>query len=288
MLEQLLEAIRETDYNKVVSLVANGADVNGENSNCEKPLTEACRMNDLLIIRYLVEHGADINSVSRKCDDFSNSLTYLFYGIDNEIEFSFTSLKFLVENGANVNPIPDEGEGGIPLLIACGYKELFPSVTYLVEHGADVNKKNIDFYTPLIIAVEIMYLPLIEYLVDHGANLDTKDSDGKTLLEKAERQYNMAVESLQRFRSQDNQNIVDENVSVIEYLKRKIAEKKIKNIKNIKRKQSDPDPEDEQRRKRNTSDISDLFDRMDVSNFGKRRKITLKQLNKMIKYLNLI
>ncbi|ORX63233.1 ankyrin, partial [Anaeromyces robustus] len=55
-------------------------------------------------------------------------------------------IRFLVEQGANINKIDNQGK--TPLFIACrkGNESI---IRFLVEQGADINKDTMDGITPL-------------------------------------------------------------------------------------------------------------------------------------------
>lgn len=51
-------------------------------------------------------------------------------------------------------------------------------MTFLLGKGADINKKDLQGYTPLTSALRLGSLDTAQFLVDHGAKIDTPDSDG--------------------------------------------------------------------------------------------------------------
>ena len=58
-------------------------------------------------------------------------------------------------------------------------------IKYLVYLGADVNAKDEDGRTALMLALKNGQLDAVKYLIKQGANLEAKDKDGKTALMKA-------------------------------------------------------------------------------------------------------
>lgn len=229
----LLSAIKAGDFSIVNDLVESGADVNETSADYKKttPLLDACRFGSAEMVNYLIEKGAKIDVVdgigssplitaayAGKTDIvkllwqkykqplFSIKWTALGSACDNgKIEV----VKFLIENGADVNIISPENKVS-PLMAA--YRN--PEITeYLITHGADVEHEGgISNSTALSLAVrddqhflsrsqlEKMKLPsgilanqvkmhaqrhlktisVIEILLKAGADPNHKDKSGKS------------------------------------------------------------------------------------------------------------
>ena len=185
----LLIACERNDINIVKHLVENGANVNEKNRFEITPLITACQKNDIEIVKYLVQKGADINA---KNDDAITPLMIACQGNDikimknlfekGEFEKKFYNtvdvkinieiVKYLVEKGANVNA--KNYNRSTPLIIAC-YENDIEIVKYLVEKGADVNTKDINGVTPLLIACERNDINIVKHLVENGANVNEKN-----------------------------------------------------------------------------------------------------------------
>jgi len=82
-------------------------------------------------------------------------------------------IKFLIENGANINTENSKGETF--LFIACSCINDYESrIKSLIENGADVNKSNKLGETPLYIACRNNGNEnIIKMLIEHGANVNT-------------------------------------------------------------------------------------------------------------------
>lgn len=51
-------------------------------------------------------------------------------------------------------------------------------ITFLLEKGADINKRDLQGYTPLTSSIRLGSLDTTTFLLDHGAKVDIPDSDG--------------------------------------------------------------------------------------------------------------
>ncbi|XP_062605994.1 ankyrin repeat domain-containing protein 50-like [Saccostrea cucullata] len=135
-------------------LLRNGASANYQNHEGISTLHEACQRNDLKLIQVLLSYGADVNKK------------------DNEV-------KYLVENGGNINAI--DLNGSTPLLLACliGYIEL---VKILVQSGANVNIADNNGSTLLHTALKQRHQDIISLLIFYGSNVNARDSNHFTPL----------------------------------------------------------------------------------------------------------
>ena len=97
-------------------------------------------------------------------------------------------VKFLIENGANVNAQTTFGGNMVPLHWASGKGHL-NVVKLLVENGANVDAQTTSKYkgnmTPLHWASEGGHLNVAKFLIKNGAKIDAKNSENKILLHLA-------------------------------------------------------------------------------------------------------
>ncbi len=131
------------------------------------PLMLAAKHGHLQVVKYLVQQGAD---VKRHHDSSSTSALFEAVGRDADIE----TVRFLIDNGAEVNPLNPEGNG--PLHRAARESSL-EVVQCLVENGAAVNGIR-EAFTPLCSAVnnseiDSVRVEIVQYLVEHGANVNS-------------------------------------------------------------------------------------------------------------------
>ncbi|XP_044738962.1 uncharacterized protein LOC123300452 [Chrysoperla carnea] len=167
-------------------LIDSGVNLNPEDSS---PLAVAVSNGHFHMIDYLLEKGADrrefIHSLAKMGTvndllkymkpgevhalDLYNKQTPLFYALHN-----VSNVKFLIENGADVNHRDNENK--TPLYLAIDYENL-DCVRILVNNGANVNDK-INDITPLMLAKQKANLDIVEFLKDYcKANSSGFDGD---------------------------------------------------------------------------------------------------------------
>jgi len=181
-----LSLARNTNtYEAAVFLIEKGADVKHKNKFKQTPLHSATMRGSINIAELFLEHGADINAAS---EDGRTPLTFASYA-RNPKEIS----KFLVLNGAEVNPEPCKHEKSC----TCGPNFTAPihaavrhghegMTKVLVSNGAKVNVYNGDGLAPIHLAVQSGSKEIVEYLIDNGAFLNCKEKNqGSTELHLA-------------------------------------------------------------------------------------------------------
>ena len=87
-----------------------------------------------------------------------------------------------LDAGANVNTKDNDGRTSLILASRHGHTEI---VTMLLEKGADVNAKNNDGYTALIMASEREHMEIVIDLLANGADVNAKDDNDYTALDWA-------------------------------------------------------------------------------------------------------
>ena len=129
------------------------------------------KVNNWKIVEKLLKNGAKVNSLIQ--DEFP-----LYVAAKNN---SIEVMKLLIENGAYIDGLNDQGE--TPLYIAVVNNAL-ESTKLLIEKGADIDvipEEGVE--TPLMIAInndndgKEHSKELIKLLVENGANIDYKISD---------------------------------------------------------------------------------------------------------------
>ena len=101
----------------------------------------------------------------------------LFQAVFNN---DINEVKYLVEEGANVNAKNANGTTLIHFAASCGFLDV---VEYLVEKGANVNAKDKND-TALMHFAALANKDIIDYLVTKGVNINAMDKQGNTPLHK--------------------------------------------------------------------------------------------------------
>ena len=99
----------------------------------------ACQLRQIEVIRYLIDNGADVNALSSK-SPVTNGL--LLAASMKSVSSHATALQILLDNGANIDAVPEGGEGRSALFAAVtvGDQNL-DAVRILCNAGADRNFK---------------------------------------------------------------------------------------------------------------------------------------------------
>lgn len=132
------------------------------------PVCWACYRNDCALLDWVLAcQHVDLN---RGCTlSGATPLHLACYQGNKEV------VALLVERGARVNQVNEDGSSG--LYVACRQGESEVAL-FLLRHGADVNLANQSRRTPLMTACFHNHLEIVKILLDHGASLDLKDDFG--------------------------------------------------------------------------------------------------------------
>ncbi|PNP43866.1 hypothetical protein TGAMA5MH_04149 [Trichoderma gamsii] len=160
-------------YN-VKLLVNSGININiQEKTRGDTPISLAAYTGNLERAKYFIKHGANIH-LGSPCDGAAIHQACRLSHMD--------VVKFLVENGANVDQVINYGPCGTPLQAAClqfavGENRIVDEVVdYLLDHGADVNVEGGFVGSALHAAAYAATPKTIKTLLDKGAKVDIKDS----------------------------------------------------------------------------------------------------------------
>lgn len=138
-------------------------------------LRNAIVNSNFKIAKYMINNHIDINYTNK--DDIYNLLQYaLLFRRDKK------TIKFLVENGADVNFIAisksNLDRGDISTLLIASYNESI--FDFLIKKGAKINGLN--GYIALRNRVCSMDLKRILFLLNKNVNINFQDKNGKTIL----------------------------------------------------------------------------------------------------------
>lgn len=142
------------------------------------------------IMKMLIDHGADINSEN------AMNITPLSIAVVWDI---FTSVQFLIENGANVHNINNQGEN---LLFSASNNNI---LQLLIEKGLDINSRDSRGRTPLHSSIEdVPNFRKFKFLIENGADPNVRDSSDKTPLNYAEENVIVLNSTLSENLSEDD------------------------------------------------------------------------------------
>jgi cytohesin len=225
--KELFQAAKDDDTTTVVALLKAGTNVNCRDESQWTPLHRAAEQNAVDVAKILVAHGAELNARDEaqvhenvSCDgcglspirgarwkcsvcadydlcDVCHSQFHatgqyhthghefnLWQGLETPLhraaQFNAVDVaKVLVAHGVELNARDEDGWS--PLMIAAlnGHKE---SITAMLQGGAAVDAKDKDGWSPLMIAAENRHKESTTALLQGGAAVDTKLENGCTAL----------------------------------------------------------------------------------------------------------
>lgn len=193
-----------------------GADVNIKNNDGDTPLHTAIVKGNYDFAQILVVYlHADINAINNKgetalhlvlknlvskCDNKlihdikDNKGNLVFYRTVSNIEILYD----LISEGANIHIKDNEGNSALHVAASSGIikliqakikdtdyydkKSLYNILRILVWRNTDINAKNKNGDTPLLLAVYRKREATVELLISAGANVNVKNKDGNTAL----------------------------------------------------------------------------------------------------------
>ncbi|ETE67822.1 Fibronectin type 3 and ankyrin repeat domains protein 1, partial [Ophiophagus hannah] len=193
--EQLHRAVSRNDLEDVILilqkslvqvLVEHGADVNLKNTSGKDSLMIACFAGHLDIVHYLRSQGA--SWLSR---DFGGC-TAMHWATDGG---HCDVIDWMIQDGCEVDS-RDSGLEWTPLLRLCALSGKTDVATILINAGANVNVKDKDGKTPLMVAALNNHEDLVALLLEKGADPDIKNEFGKGALDMAKGLNRQSVVSI--------------------------------------------------------------------------------------------
>uniref|UniRef100_A0A8D0MZA4 Fibronectin type 3 and ankyrin repeat domains protein 1 n=2 Tax=Sus scrofa TaxID=9823 RepID=A0A8D0MZA4_PIG len=163
-------------YTRLVKiLVSHGTDVTLRSGSGKDSLMLACYAGHLDVVKYLRRHGASWDTRDL------GGCTALHWAADGG---HCNVIEWMIKDGCEVDAV-DTGSGWTPLLRVSAVSGNQKVASLLIDAGADVNVKDKDGKTPLMVAVLNNHEELVQLLLDKGADASVKNEFGKGVLEMA-------------------------------------------------------------------------------------------------------
>lgn len=157
--QDLINAIKDGNVDKVNQLLAAGADVNYEAKKGFTPLFVASYFGNIEVVKLLLAKGADVN---KALPDGATALMVASQKGYAEV------VKLLLVKGADVNQALTNGATALLMASENGHTEV---VELLLAKGADVNQKMSDGSTPLFMASKNDHDEIVELLLKSDAEI---------------------------------------------------------------------------------------------------------------------
>ncbi|XP_031417020.1 fibronectin type 3 and ankyrin repeat domains protein 1 [Clupea harengus] len=156
-------------------LLQHGADVNMTNGSGKNSLMLACFCGHLEVVRYLRNCGVPWSCMDRV------GCTALHWATDGG---HLPVLQHLLQDGCKVD-VRDRVSNWTPLMRVSAVSGDAEMAALLIRAGADVNVKDRDGKTPLMVAVLNNHEELVKLLLENGADKHAKNGFGLGAIEMA-------------------------------------------------------------------------------------------------------
>lgn len=166
----LYMALQRGDIDQLERHIYWGSDIQALTPDGLRPLHIAATKGNVVMAKQLLKHGADVNALD------SEGVTALQHAI---LTGRTQVADVLLANGATLNA------DRLLLLAAAQGTSDRDVIRYLVKHGADINRRDSNGDTALLLAVRDGNLRLARHLIDQGADVNASDRDGRTVLSLA-------------------------------------------------------------------------------------------------------
>lgn len=170
--ELLMTGLSSRNASWTEAALRQGASPNARDQFGNTPLMWAAQSGDLPIVRRLIAAGADVSAVS----ELMTPLTAA--AMTGQLQV----MEILLNAGAEANQ--HAAFQLTPLHQAAAVSHEL-AIALLLKHGADVDARNFEGQTPLIIAMyrdEELTLPCAKRLIQSGADVNAADAQGATAL----------------------------------------------------------------------------------------------------------
>jgi ankyrin repeat protein len=172
----LINAVRADDTDLVKTLLAHHADVNA-NASPIPALVWAINNKEDDILRLLVDAGADVNLVPPAPDEQEPGFPPLHAAAATG---DLTGMDLLLAHHADVNL---HNHWDVTPLMSAAFRDQIIAMQELLDRGAKVDVQSNDGkMSALLIGCYAGYYDVVEALINNHANLELKNKDGETAL----------------------------------------------------------------------------------------------------------
>ena len=149
-----------------------------------KNIFEAVRTGTIKDVKYFLDRGATVNNKAPEDELVFHGKPLIFIAatLNPDVEV----LKYLIEQGADVNAKDDDGKTPLHYVAELPDSSI-DILKCLIEKGANVNAKDKDDVTPLHAATLVFSsnIQILKYLIEKGADVNAKNVKGGTPLDCA-------------------------------------------------------------------------------------------------------
>ena len=171
------------DLAKVRNLIQRGASANARNwdGNTLTVLMLAAQNGCTDIAELLLDAKADVNAKASVVIGVGGGASGITSLSQAAASGNAPLVKMLIEHGADLHALTGNGATGM------AFATTNEVVKELLDRGLEINARDKDGYTILILSAEGFYRPTVAYLLGHGADPNATAKDGTTALKLAEK-----------------------------------------------------------------------------------------------------
>jgi len=143
-------------------------------------LLATIKSNNITELKKLLMDGADINAkyTAPSSDDKTDWENFTVLMVATQYR-DLETVRFLVENGADVNAQDKNGVSALAKAVALKFPDI---VQFFVDNSANINSSNSLGFTPLMSAAYIGNAEIVRILLKAGADINQRNTDGNTAI----------------------------------------------------------------------------------------------------------